>query len=311
MAPVLKTGKLIASQVRILSLPPESFMKLYLIVKTSSSVIITDLLQKACAERGVEVVILDPATTNPLNVKIDSGDALYRITTMASPGAMGLETMLIRPDIATFRTEPTPLTVRRPGAITYEYLKVPAPRTVNYLPEDHKVLLDVAESLGGFPIIIKAMGGSHGVGVMRVDSPESLFSVADFVRKSGVDAVLKEYCNVTSTARLIVLGDRVISSIRYNAPQGDFRSNEGTTPNVEPYTFDDEVQKVAIHATKAEGVEFGGVDIMMTDDGPKVAEVNFPCYFPRCQLLTGDDIAGQMVDYLLEKSAKILARQAN
>lgn len=287
-------------------------MKLYLIAKTkeepsNSNLVVIDLLQKACAERGVELEVLDPAHTNPLTVKINPGDALYRVAAMSTPGAMGLETMLIRPNIATFRTESTPMAVRRPGAIAYEYLKVPAPRTVNYLPEDHKVLLEIVEELGGFPIIIKAMGGSHGVGVMRVDSPESLFSVADFVRKSGADAVLKEYCKVTSTARLIVLGNRVISSIRYNAPQGDFRSNEGASPNVEPYIFDDEVQKAAVYATKAEGVEFSGVDIMMTDDGPKVAEVNFPCYFPRCQLLTGDDIAGQMVDYLLEKSAKILA----
>ncbi len=286
-------------------------MKLYLIAKTqnepsNSNLVVIDLLGKACAERKVVLEVLDPARVNPLKVKIDPGDALYRVASMGTPGAMGLETMLINPSVATFRTDPTPMTVRRPGAVAYEYLKVPAPRTVNYLPENHQVLLEVVEELGGFPIIIKATGGSHGVGVMRVDSPESLFSVADFVRKSGADAVLKEYCKVTSTARLIVLGDKVISSIRYSAPQGDFRSNEGASPNVEPYGFDDEVKRAAVYATKAEGVEFSGVDIMITDDGPKVAEVNFPCYFPRCQLLTGDDIAGQMVDYLLQKSEQIL-----
>lgn len=118
----------------------------------------------------------------------------------------------------------------RIGAATYEFLDIPAPRTVGYLPQDHQALLEIADELGGFPIIIKAMGGSHGIGVMRVDSPESLFSVGDFVRQSGVQVLLKACCDVRSTTRLIVLGDQVISSIEYSAPKGDFRSNEGSSP---------------------------------------------------------------------------------
>lgn len=54
-------------------------------------------------------------------------------------------------------------------------------------------------------------------------------------------------------------------------------------------------------AVKALGLEFGGVDVMITNDGPKVVEVNYPCFFPRCQMLTGVDIAGQMVEYLVNK----------
>ena len=180
---------------------------------------------------------------------------------------------------------------------------IPIPKTVNYIPENRDALRQCVEELGGFPIIIKALGGSHGVGVMRADSLESLFSVSDYLRTTGERFVLKEYCNVLSTARLIVLGDKVIDSIEYSANKNDFRSNEGKTPNVAPKKFDSRVEEVAIKATHSLGLEFGGVDIMVTDSGPKVAEVNFPCFFPRCQLLTGTDIAGMMVDYLMGKSA--------
>ena len=282
-------------------------MKLYLIIGSNNNVITRQLLETACGARNVECIVLDPATTNPLHTHLNSGDALYRVSTSSRYGAAELEATLIRPDIATFRKNSVPMSTScADKPIAYQYLGIPAPKTAGYLPKDREILLDVVEELGGFPIIVKAMGGSHGIGVMRVDSPESLFSVADFVRQSGSEVMLKEYCDVRSTARLIVLGDKVISSIKYSAPRNDFRSNEGASPNVAPKVFDEEVQRIAIHATNVQGLEFGGVDIMLTDDGPKVAEVNFPCYFPRCQLLTSDDIAGQMVDYLIAKSKSIL-----
>ena len=72
-------------------------------------------------------------------------------------------------------------------------------------------------------------------------------------------------------------------------------------PNVQPKKFDACVEDIAVRACKALGLEFGGVDIMITDDGAKVAEVNYPCFFPRCQMLTGTDIAGKMVEYLEKK----------
>lgn len=286
-------------------------MKLYLISNKAKNLTTINLLQEACVAQGVEPVVLDPAEVNPLELHLEKGDALYRISTRHNPGVAELEAALIRPDIATFRTNSTPsgASLWEDDPTSYDYLGIPAPKIVGYIPQDHQILLDVVDKLGGFPIIIKAMGGSHGIGVMRVDSSESLFSVSDYVRQNAEKAVLKEYCNVRSTARLIVLGDKVISSIEYTAPQGDFRSNEGQSPNVAQKQFSAEVEAAAIRAVNLQGIEFGGVDVMMTDDGPKVAEANFPCYFPRCQLLTGDDIAGQMVAYLVEKSKRILAQE--
>ncbi len=288
-------------------------MKLYLIsniqqTNDNSNLVTCKLLTDACEVRGIEYEILDPATVNPLKVQLQPGDGLYRIATAHYNGAAELEYMLVNPQVATFLNNPLSLGDRR-DATMYAKLNIAAPKTVNYVPSDRKVLLEVVEELGGFPVILKAMGGSHGVGVMRLDSPESLFSVSDFARHGGSELLLKEYCSVRSSARLIVLGDKVIDSIEYSAPKGDFRSNEGASPNVSPRRFDTEVEQLAVHATNAQGLEFGGVDIMLTDDGPKVAEVNFPCFFPRCQMLTGTDIAGQMVDYLRKKSERIMDQQ--
>lgn len=178
---------------------------------------------------------------------------------------------------------------------------VPLPKIMYYIPKDRDALRRCVDYLGGFPICIKVLGGSHGVGVMKVDSYGSLFSVADYIKQQKNGAVLKECCDVVSSARLIVLGDKVIDSIEYSANKDDFRSNEGKVPNVMPKKFDKTVKKVAIKAVQELGLEFGGVDIMITNNGPKIAEVNNPCFFARCQLLTGIDIARQMVEYLVKK----------
>lgn len=275
-------------------------MKLY-IISNDDQKIIAELLSEACEKRNIPYEILDPAEVSPFDVKIEPGDAVYRAATSANYGASDLEWDLIMKGAKSFFSDKRALLMNKVQTTTFEYLGVPVPKTAPYLPKDRDALARCVDELGGFPICIKALGGSHGVGVMRVDSMQSLFSVSDYVRQQGGTVVLKEYCNVTSSARLIVLGDEVIDSIEYSANKGDFRSNEGDSPNVAQRQFGGEVDEIAIRAVKSLGLEFGGVDIMLTEKGPKVAEVNYPCYFPRCQLLTGVDIAGKMVEYLEKK----------
>lgn len=275
-------------------------MKLY-IISTKSQKLTTDLLIDACKKRGVHYEVLDPEETCPLDVKVEDGDAVYRVATASHYGAAELEWDLIFKGARSFYRDKNSLLLKRVDAMVFESLGVPAPRTINYLPKDRVALLKCVDEIGGFPVCLKALGGSHGIGVMRVDSEQSLFSVSDYLREHGDMVVMKEYCNVTSSARLVVLGDKVIDSIEYSAPKGDFRSNEGKVPNVSPKQFSEMVNEIAIRAVKALGLKFGGVDIMITDSGAKVAEVNYPCFFPRCQMLTGVDIAGQMVEYLMER----------
>lgn len=76
---------------------------------------------------------------------------------------------------------------------------------------------------------------------------------------------------------------------------------------VEACTFSLEVEQLAIKSVEVLGLEFGGVDIIMdAQERPYLMEVNFPCYFPRAQLLTGRDIASMMVEFLMKKSKTIV-----
>lgn len=279
------------------------------IITTESQKTTNHLLEEACKKRGVQYRFLDPAEVCPLDINVSKGDAVYRVTDAFHYGHFELECHLIEKGVISFYDKsklPFTLNAENIDSVLFSQLAITTPKTINYLPEDRSSLLKSVEYLGGFPIIIKALGGSHGVGVMKIDSKQSLFSVSDFLRGQGGIYVMKEFCNIKSTARIIVLGDKVIDSIEYIAKNDDFRSNEGTHPNVVAKKFTTEIEELAIKATHALGLEFGGVDIMITNDGAKVAEVNYPCFFPRCQMLTGTDIAGMMIDYLLEKSNKLV-----
>lgn len=266
------------------------------------------LLQEACKRKRIESVFLDPDMVDHTTIGVQEGDALYRVSDAANYGCLELEYQLVTPQVATFykNNDPFLINCEEIDSFLLPKYQVPVPKTINYLSNNRDVLKKSVEKLGGFPLIIKALGGSHGVGVMRIDSYESLFSVSDFLYKSGGQYVMKQYVDVKATARLIVLGDEVIDSIQYRANANDFRSNEGKVPNVFPATYDNSIKRVAVQAVKALQLEFGGVDILLTDNAVFVAEVNFPCFFARCELLTKTDISGMMIDYLQEKARHLL-----
>ena len=189
------------------------------------------------------------------------------------------------------------------ATLIHESLGLPINKTIFGLTHDKMRLDRYVEHLGGYPVIIKSVGGSHGVGVMKFDSPSSLYAGVDFLLGSGQQCIMRHFIEHDTHARLIVLGNEVIDSIAYHKPKRDFRTNVGSKPNVEVQKFGDDIEAIAVRATHALGSSFGGVDIMFDSEGrPHIAEVNVPCFFPRAQLVSGVDIAGQIISYLKQKS---------
>jgi len=282
-------------------------MKFYCIAYPSNQPI-TELLKSACQARDIEYVEVNPAEYNYANPVLPAaGDILYR----ASPGQSGeraaiiLERFMMHDQVATLYQEFTRSLV---GAYSNSYIfhqkaGLPIPKTINHLTRDRAQLKQYVEHLGGFPIVLKVLGGSHGVGVIQVDSLPALYSLIDYLPLASGNIIMRQFIKTNSHARLIVLGDKVIDSIKYNAPADDFRTNTGDSPAVEPYDYPADIKKLAAQSVKVLGVEFGGVDIMINDqDHPFITEVNFPCNFARSQHATGTNIAGLIVDHLMAKS---------
>ena len=164
---------------------------------------------------------------------------------------------------------------------------------------DGNLIADINSKLDGFPVIVKKTGASHGQGVIKVDSAESLKStLGHLIKKEGSEFVLRKYIADARHFRLVVLNNKVISSIEYELPADDFRTNTGNDPDVKPAQTSASLCKLAVAATKHTGKLFGGVDILVDDKGDAyIAEVNTPCNFARNQHCTGEDLAGQIVEF--------------
>jgi glutathione synthase/RimK-type ligase-like ATP-grasp enzyme len=264
------------------------------------------LLKQSAEQRNVELVIIDPAEQSLSDLEkfqINKNDALYRIST--DKRATMAEFLLNRDNIITLRHEFEPLDYWS-DLLKMSRAGVPIIPTKFGIDSSNEILEKDIADLGGFPVIIKLPCESHGAGVLKVDSIDSLRSVASFVmKKSNQLPVLKKFIDNARHIRCVVLGDRVVNSIEYLKKDEDFRTNTTSEPNVVPFMEDDrETFDIAVRACKARHHDFGGVDVLISEDGKKyVAETNLPCNFARNQNLTGVDISGMLIDYFLSKSS--------
>ena len=286
-------------------------MKFYAIINRGTNLTTRSMLEESCRQRGIDFVTLDPKNHDFTSLQaIEPGSVLYKVST--DPRSTTLFAYLVNDKVATVFESPNRAVATYDNvfgaSLIHQRSNLPIIPTVFDLTRDPKKLQNYVERLGGFPIIVKAGGGSHGVGVMKFDSFDSLKSVTDYLLTRGdkPQFIMRKYIDYAAHARLIVLGDQVIDSIRYHRVPGDFRSNVGKDLKVETKSFDREIERAAIGSVKALEAEFGGVDILIDQQGKGyIAEVNVPCFFPRTQLATGTDIAGALVDHLVKKAARL------
>jgi glutathione synthase/RimK-type ligase-like ATP-grasp enzyme len=275
-------------------------MKLILIVKGGEDATSVDLLRKAADKLDVELLLVDfrepPPDLNPREKYL-----LYRVT--PALGSLRVERAICEkyPCISLVR-----FAFSHSPKIAQELAGIPTPRTEDVLDADAVSLLDKVERVGGFPLVVKdKVTGGHGIGVIKVESLESLHSIVRLIFAQGPNKSfqLQQFIPHAHHARLIVLGDQVIDSIAYNGNDYDFRTNRSQDEiNVEYRKFPEAVERTAIAATRANLVEYGGVDIIDDDGDLYVLEVNNPCYFARAQLCTGYPTSERMVEYLLAKA---------
>lgn len=261
------------------------------------------LFREACKKREVGLIEVDHQVSFEKLPKLKTQDALYRVST--SKRAKIIEQLLIQPKTKTFYknnfTAYSRLDNVIEASIWHQKIGLPLPKTIFGLPTDKSSLKQAAEKLG-LPLIIKATGQSHGIGVIKVDSLSSLYSIADYLRDTSGQYILRQFIETDFSARLIVLGDQVIDSIAYLTAEEEFRSNEGQSPIVKAKKFDIDLEKIALKSVQVLNLEFGGVDIIVKNDQPYLLEVNMPCFFGRAQLCTGTDIASQMIAHLKHKA---------
>jgi glutathione synthase/RimK-type ligase-like ATP-grasp enzyme len=283
-------------------------MAFYCVTRTAAANSNTlDLLDKACRKLKIRFVVIEAEKydfTKP--AAIEEGSCLLNISDDEHSATVFKS--LVQGDVATI-FEDSFVAINfidsiKNATIIHSGAGIPIIKTVFDLTRDKAVLKNYADYLGGFPLIIKAEGGSHGIGIIKVDSLESLMSIVDYLVKVGSGShILRQYIDYQDHARLIVLNNKVIDSVKYHRVPGDFRSNVGKKITIEPKKYSSQVEKIAVEAVKALRAEFGGVDILIDKAGkPFLAEVNVNCYFTYTQLSTGNDIAKQLIQHLTSKA---------
>lgn len=267
-------------------------------------------LAKACQKNKIEMVVAEADHYDFSKLyRIKNTDGMYRSSD--SPRSLKLAKILLDSKCVTFHSQLISMQEFNDAeksleaTILHQKKKLPIIKTIFDITADRRLLRNYVNYLGGFPIIIKALGGYGGTGVMKVESFESLVSICDHLcqRHQDTSYIMRQFVEHAEQARITVLGSRVVDSISYKKIRGDFRSNVGGKRIVSPKKFSPEIEKLAIEAVNVLSLEFGGVDILVSPDGKfHLAEVNFPCPFVDSQIVTGTDIAGLMIDYLHAKS---------
>lgn len=159
---------------------------------------------------------------------------------------------------------------------------------------------DVIALAGGTPLIIKVARGTHGNGVVLAETPKAAKAVMQAFYVEGVNFIVQEFIKESAgqDIRALVVGNKVVASIKRQSLDDDFRSNTHQGGVGSPVKLTAEEKKTAIRAARAMGLPICGVDMMRSDRGPLVLEVNSSASLKTPELVTGRDVATKIIEYV-------------
>ncbi len=159
---------------------------------------------------------------------------------------------------------------------------------------------DVVELAGGTPLIIKVARGTHGNGVVLAETPKAAKAVMQAFYVEGVNFLVQEFVKESAgeDIRVLVVGSRVVASVKRQSLDDDFRSNTHQGGVGVAVKLTDEETKTALKAAKAMGLPICGVDMMRSERGPLVLEVNSSASLKTPEKITGRDVATKIIEYI-------------
>lgn len=162
------------------------------------------------------------------------------------------------------------------------------------------------ESVGGAPVVIKLLEGTQGVGVVLAETKKAAESVIAAFRQLDANILVQEYIKESGGAdiRAIVVGNRVIAAIRRQGAPGDFRSNLHRGGSAERVRLTPEERSIAVRAARTLGLNVSGVDLLQSNHGPVVMEVNSSPGLEGVEGATRVDVAGKIIEFLEKNAAQ-------
>jgi ribosomal protein S6--L-glutamate ligase len=281
-----------------------------LLLSRSATLYSTSRLVLAARARGHEVTVADPLDFHIVVTKgrpmlylgefptpevdlviprIGASITNYGLAVVRQFDMMGVPVMNTAIAIARSRDK-----LRAMQLLTKKHIDVPTTvcaRTPHAVP--------VALGLIGTPAIVKLQQGTQGIGTMIAETPQAVGSLLETLWAMGQDIILQEYIAESRgrDLRAIVVGQRVVASMRRQAKSGEFRSNLHRGGLGVRVKLDARYAAAAVAAVKVMGLDVAGVDMLESKGGPKILEINSSPGLEGIERTSGVDVAGAIVRY--------------
>ncbi|MDG1333421.1 MAG: 30S ribosomal protein S6--L-glutamate ligase [Crocinitomicaceae bacterium] len=172
------------------------------------------------------------------------------------------------------------------------------PKTV--FTNDSKDTDHVVDAVGGAPIIIKLLEGTQGLGVVLAETKNAASSVLEAFNGLGARVVAQEFIKEAGGAdiRAFVVDGQIVGAMKRQGKEGEFRSNLHRGGSASIIELTDEEENTALKACKAMGLGVAGVDMLQSENGPLVLEVNSSPGLEGIEKSTGKDIAKAIIRYI-------------
>lgn len=164
---------------------------------------------------------------------------------------------------------------------------------------------DLLQFVGGAPVVIKLLEGTQGVGVVLAETKKAAESVIEAFSGLKANFMVQEFIKEAGGAdiRCFVVGDKVVASMKRQGKEGEFRSNLHRGGSAKLIKITPEERSTAVRSAKVMGLNVAGVDLLRSNHGPVVMEVNSSPGLEGIEKATERDVAGMIIEFI-EKNAK-------
>jgi len=169
-------------------------------------------------------------------------------------------------------------------------------------PDDTQDLIKI---VGGAPLVVKLLEGTQGIGVVLAETKKAAESVIEAFMGLKANIMVQEYIKEASGAdiRCLVVGGKVVAAMKRQAQAGEFRSNLHRGGSASLIKITPAERATAVKAAKIMGLNVAGVDLLRSERGPLVMEVNSSPGLEGIEKATGKDVASMVIEFI-EKTAK-------
>lgn len=282
----------------------------------------TRRLKEAAIARGHEVHVIDYArcymnvsSRNPsihhAGIAIDTFDAVIprigaSFTFYGSSMVRQFETMgtySINPSIAITRSRDK---LRSLQLLSMKGVDMP----ITGLAHSPSDVDDLLEMIGGAPLVVKLIEGTQGVGVVLVETKKAAESVIEAFMGLKANIIIQEFIKEAGGAdiRCFVIGDKVVAAIKRQGAPGEFRSNLHQGGSAKLVKITKAEREVAIKAAKIMGLRMAGVDLLRSERGPLIMEVNSSPGLEGIETATQKDVADMIIEHI-EKNIKTIGKR--